>query len=127
MNLLKLWIMDWKEKRADEALEQYVARARASKVQVRLHEVADGKAAAGMSTVSGVRRGMVWGYSVAAAAVVVLGLFVLVERPQKIYGHVNGVPVTDREEAIRHSQQMFEDLAVGMAPAEDVLGNLFSL
>lgn len=119
--------MEWKEKRADEALEQYVARARALRVNVRLHEEAGGKAAAGRSTVSGVKRGMVWGYSVAAAAVVVLGLFVLVERPQKIYGHVNGVPVTDREEAIRHSQQMFEDLAVGMAPAEDVLGNLFSL
>lgn len=127
MNLLKLWIMDWKEKRADEALEQYVARARATRVNVRLHGTADGKALPKRSAVSDVRRGMVWGYSVAAAAVVVLGLFVLVERPQKVYGHVNGIPVTDREEAIRHSQQMFEDLAVGMAPAEDVLGNLFSL
>lgn len=127
MNLLKLWIMEWKEKRADEALEQYVVRARATRVNVRLHGTADGKAAAKRSTVSGVRRGVLWGYSVAAAAVVVLGLFVLVERPQKVYGHVNGIPVTDREEAIRHSQQMFEDLAVGMAPAEDVLGNLFSL
>lgn len=114
--------MEWKGNRADEALEQYVARARAARVNVRLHETAGGK-----SAVSGMRRGLVWGYSVTAAAVVLLGLFVLVDRPQKIYGYINEVPVTDREEAIRHSKQMFEDLAIGMAPAEDVLDNLFSL
>lgn len=135
MNLLKLWIMEWKEKRADEALEQYVARARTARVQVRMHGEPAGKDAVntfstGVTAVRGKRwssRGVSWGYPVAAAAAVVLGLFVLADRPQKIYGHVNGVPVTDREEAIRHSRQMFEDLAVGMAPAEDVLGNLFSL
>lgn len=112
---------------ADEALEQYVARARATRMNVRLHGTADGMVAAKRSAVSGVKRGLAWGYPVAVAAAVVLGLFVLVDRPEKVYGHVNGVPVTDREEAIMHSRQMFEDLAVGMAPAEDVLGNLFSL
>lgn len=114
--------MEHRRNDADAVLRQYAARAREENVSIQLHKVPDGR-----PVISGMKRGIIWGYSVVAAAVVVLGLFVLVERPQKIYGHMNGVPITDREEAIRHSQQMFEDLAVGMAPAEDVLDNLFSL
>lgn len=107
--------------RADEILSRYAQVKRSERVEIKLHDVQTHKENLGLRR----RVMLVAGYAVAAA--VVLGVFVLVERPQRIYGHVNGVPVTDKEEAIRHSRQMFEDLAVGMAPAEEMLGNLFSL
>lgn len=113
--------MEWKGKRADEFLSRYAQVKRSERVEIKLHDVQTHKENLGLRR----RVMLVAGYAVAAA--VVLGVFVLVERPQRIYGHVNGVPVTDKEEAIRHSRQMFEDLAVGMAPAEEMLGNLFSL
>ncbi len=113
--------MEWKGKRADEILSRYAQVKRSERVEIKLHDVQTHKENLGLRR----RVMLVAGYAVAAA--VVLGVFVLVERPQRIYGHVNGVPVTDKEEAIRHSRQMFEDLAVGMAPAEEMLGNLFSL
>lgn len=127
--------MEWKENRADEVLKQYARHARKQEVQVRFRSglsggVADVPAGGGMFAVSRaaayrvVLRKVV---AIAAAACVVLGLFVLLQQPQKIYGYVNDVPLTSKEEARAQARQMFDDLAVGMAPAEDVLGSLFSL
>ena len=118
--------MDWKASKADEALKQYVVKERNMEVQVKLRGgPVKGVAIAGTGRIG--MRGAGRIVTIAAASCVVLGLFVLVQKPQKIYGYVNDVPLTSKVEARAQAKQMFDDLAVGMAPAEDVLGSLFSL
>lgn len=111
--------MEWKEKRADDALQQYADGFRKERVGIRLHIAPQGTEA--------VRRRVmrVAGYAVAAA--VILGVFILVGESETVYGYVNDVPLTSKEEAREQARKMFEDLAVGMSPAEEVLGSLFSL
>ena len=111
--------MEHRRNDADAVLRQYAARAREDRVAVRLKGEGAGSR----------RRGyrLLLSYSAVAAACAVLGLFVLLQRPQKVYAYVNDVPLTSKEEAREHARQMFDDLAVGMAPAEEVLGSLFSL
>lgn len=111
--------MEHRRNDADAVLRQYAARAREDRVAVRLKGEGTGS--------SRVRYRLLIRYSAVAAACLVLGLFVLLQRPQKVYAYVNDVPLTSKEEAREHAIQMFDDLAVGMAPAEEVLGSLFSL
>ena len=110
--------MEHRRNDADAVLRQYAARAREDRVAVRLK---------GEGTGSRIGYSLFIRYSAVAAACLVLGLFVLLQRPQKVYAYVNDVPLTSKEEAREHARQMFDDLAVGMAPAEEVLGSLFSL
>ena len=108
--------MEWKENRAEVFLREYAGKKRREGVEVRLHTsdgVWDGK----------IKK--VVGYAVAAA--VVLGMFVLFNSEPTVYGYVNERPITSKEEAVECSRMMFEDLAVGMAPAEEFLENMFSL
>lgn len=127
--------MEWKENRADEILKQYALQARKQQVQVRLRSGLSGGEADVPAKGNMFAAGRTAAYrevsrrvaAIAVAACVVLGLFALMQEPQKIYGYVNDVPLTSKEEARAQARQMFDDLAVGMAPAEDVLGNLFSL
>ena len=108
--------MEWKENKAEEILQKYAWKKKSAGVNVRLHTsgaVLDGK----------MQR--IIGYAV--AAVVVLGVFVLFDSEPTVYGYVNERPITSREEAVECSRMMFEDLAVGMAPAEKFLENMFSL
>ena len=103
--------MEHRRNDADAVLRQYAARARLK----------------GEGTGSKIGYRLFIRYSAVAAACLVLGLFVLLQRPPKVYAYVNDVPLTSKEEAREHARQMFDDLAVGMAPAEEVLGSLFSL
>lgn len=112
--------MELKEKRADEILQQYVACQRQKGVAVKLREP-------GRKRIYGYSASLVARYSVAVAASIVLGVFILLDQPQKVYGYINEVPVTDKAQAMELSQKMFEGLALGMAPAEDALENLFKL
>ncbi len=112
--------MELKDKRADEIMQQYVALQRQKGVAVKLREP-------GEKRVFGYSASLVARYSVAVAASLVLGLFILLDEPQKIYGYINEVPVTDKVQAMELSQKMFENLALGMAPAEDALENLLKL
>lgn len=112
--------MEWKQKRSEEVLQQYVAAQRQQRVEVKLREP-------GESLLWGVRPAVVARYSVAMAASLVLGMFVLLNKPQKVYGYINEIPITNKVQAMELSQQMFEDLALGMAPAEDALDNLLKL
>lgn len=114
--------MEWNEKRTEEVLQQYVAAQRRQTVEVKLKG-----AGAGKNLLWGFRPAVVARYSVAVAASLVLGVFLLLNEPQKVYGYINEVPVTDKAQAVELSQQMFEDLALGMAPAEDALDNLLKL
>ncbi len=113
--------MDWKGKRADEILSRYAQVTRNEGVEIKLHDAKNQKENLGLGR--NVMR--VAGY--AAAAAVVLGVFVLVGESETVYGYVNDVPLTSKEEAREQARKMFEDLAVGMSPAEEVLGSLFSL
>ena len=108
--------MEWKENKAEMLLREYAGKKRSEEVNVRLHTsgfVLDGR----------MRR--IVGYVVAAA--VVFGVFVLFDNEPTVYGYVNERPITSREEAVEYSRIMFEDLALGMAPAEEFLENMFSL
>ena len=108
--------MEWNANKAEVLMREYAAKKRSEGVNVKLHTsgpVWDGR----------MRR--VIGYAVAAA--VVLGVFVLFDSEPTVYGYVNERPITSREEAVEYSSIMFEDLAVGMAPAEEFLENMFSL
>lgn len=109
---------------ADAVLRQYAARAREERVAVRLRGDAGQPARSGTGSE---RYRLLIRYSAVAAACLVLGLFVLLQPSQKVYAYVNDVPLTSKEEARVHARQMFDDLAVGMAPADEVLGSLFSL
>ncbi len=127
--------MEWKENKAEEILKQYARHARKQEVHVRLHSGLsggmEGRPAKGnmfaASRAATYREVLCRVAAMAVAACVVLGLIVLLQEPQKIYGYVNDVPLTSKEEARAQARQMFDDLAVGMAPAEDVLESLFSL
>lgn len=108
--------MEWKENKAEVFLREYAGKKRNERVEVRLHT-------SGRGLDVGVKRFV--GYAVAAA--VVLGMFVLLNSEPTVYGYVNERPITSKEEAVECSRMMFEDLAVGMAPAEEFLENMFSL
>ena len=112
--------MELKEKKSNEILQQYVDFQRQKAVVVKLREPAGKR-------IFGYNSSLVARYSVAVAASVVLGLFILLDKPQKVYGYINEVPVTDKVQAMELSRKMFDDLALGMAPAEDALKNLFKL
>ena len=112
--------MELKEKRADEILQQYVVLQRQKGVAVKLMEP-------GGKRIFGYSASFIARYSVAVAASIVLGLFILLDQPQKVYGYINEVPVTDKVQAMELSREMFDDLALGLAPAEDALENLLKL
>ena len=108
--------MEWKENKAEVFLREYAGKKRNERVEVRMHT-------SGSGLDVGVKRFV--GYAVAAA--VVLGMFVLFNSEPTVYGYVNERPITSKEEAVECSRMMFEDLAFGMAPTEEILENMFNL
>lgn len=109
--------MDYNKNRAEDILQQYVSVQRGKSVEIGLHQVRQRPA------------GYVVKFAAVLAVPVLLGLMVLVPGEEKIYGYVNEVPVTDRQEALELTKKMIDEMSVADGNMEDgdILGSLFKL
>lgn len=119
--------MDLKENRAEQMLQEYVARERGRSVKVQLkgtdetlnrpkpHKLHFNLAKAAS-------------YATAVAIPAIIGGMLLYQQEPKVYGYMNHKPVTDKQQAIDLTQQMFDELAVADGKtAEEILTDLFKL
>lgn len=119
--------MDLKENKAEQMLQEYVARERGRKVNVQLRGAEETLNRPKPRTLH-FNPAKAASYAAAVAIPVILGAMLLYNQETKVYGYINHKPVTDKQQAIDLTQQMFDELAVvdGKA-AEDILTDLFKL
>ena len=119
--------MDLRENKAEQILQEYVARERGRSVKVQLkgtdetlnrpkpHKLHFNLAKAAS-------------YAAAVAIPAIIGGMLLYQQEPKVYGYMNHKPVTDKQQAIDLTQQMFDELAVADGKtAEEILTDLFKL
>ena len=119
--------MDSKENRAEHMLQEYVARERGRSVKVHLWGAEEPLNRPKPRTL---HFNLAKAVSCAAAAAipVILGAMLLYNQETKVYGYINHTPVTDKQQAIDLTQQMFDNLAIADGQdAEDILEGLLKL
>ncbi len=119
--------MDSKENRAEQMLQEYVARERGRSVKVQLKGTDETLNRPKPRTL---HFNLAKAVSCAAAAAipVILGAMLLYNQETKVYGYINHTPVTDKQQAIDLTQQMFDNLAIADGQdAEDILEGLLKL
>lgn len=119
--------MDLKENRAEQMLQEYVARERGRKVNVQLRGAEETLNRPKPRTL---RFNLAKAASCAAAVAIpaIIGAMLLYNQETRVYGYVNQKPVTDKQEAIELTLQMLDELAVTDGKtAEDIFTDLFKL
>lgn len=119
--------MDLKEIKAEQMLQEYVARERGRSVKVQLKGTDETLNRPKPRTL---RFNLAKAASCAAAVAIpaIIGAMLLYNQETKVYGYINHKPVTDKQQAIDLTQQMFDELAVADGKAaEDILTDLFKL
>ena len=116
--------MDLRENKAEQILQEYAARERGRSVKVQLKGTKEPLNRPKPHTLH---------FNLAkaasyAAAVAIIGAMLLYQQETKVYGYMNHKPVTDKQQAIDLTQQMFDELAVADGKtAEEILTDLFKL
>ena len=119
--------MDLKENKAEQMLQEYVARERGRNVKVQLKGTDETLNRPKPRTL---RFNLAKAASCAAAVAIpaIIGAMLLYNQETKVYGYVNQKPVTDKQEAIELTLQMLDELAVTDGKtAEDIFTDLFKL
>ena len=119
--------MDLKENKAEQMLQEYVARERGRKVNVQLRGAEETLNRPKPRTL---RFNLAKAVSCAAAVAIpaIVGAMLLYNHETRVYGYVNQKPVTDKQEAIELTLQMLDELAVTDGKtAEDIFTDLFKL
>ena len=119
--------MDLKENRAEQMLQEYVARERGRSVKVQLKGTDETLNRPKPRTLR-FNMAKTAGYAAAVAIPAIIGGMLLYQQEPKVYGYMNHKPVTDKQQAIDLTQQMFDELAVADGKtAEEILTDLFKL
>ena len=119
--------MDLKENKAEQMLQEYVARERGRSVKVHLRGTEE-TLTRPKTHILHFNLTKAVSYAAAAAIPVILGAMLLYNQETKIYGYINHTPVTDKQQAIDLTQQMFDNLAIADGQdAEDILEGLLKL
>ena len=119
--------MDLKGNKAEQMLQEYVARERGRSMNVQLRGTEETPTRP-KTHILHFNLAKAVSYAAAAAIPIILGAMLLYNQETKVYGYINHTPVTDKQQAIELTKQMFNDLAVADGkPAEDILTDLFKL
>ena len=119
--------MDLRENKAEQMLQEYVARERGRSVKVQLKGT-DETLNRPKTHILHFNLTKAVSYAAAAAIPVILGAMLLYNQETKVYGYINHTPITDKQQAIDLTQQMFDELAVADGKtAEEILTDLFKL
>ena len=119
--------MDLKENKAEQMLQEYVARERGRSVKVHLLGTEE-TLTRPKTHILHFNLTKAVSYAAAAAIPVSLGAMLLYNQETKVYGYINHTPVTDKQQAIDLTQQMFDNLAIADGQdAEDILEGLLKL
>ena len=119
--------MDLRENKAEQMLQEYVARERGRSVKVQLKGT-DETLNRPKTHILHFNLTKAVSYAAAAAILLFLKKLLLYQQETKVYGYMNHKPVTDKQQAIDLTQQMFDELAVADGKmAEEILTDLFKL
>lgn len=119
--------MDLKENKAEQMLQEYVARERGRSVKVQLKGTDETLNRPKPRTLR-FNPAKAASYAAAVAIPVIVGAMLLYNQETKVYGYINHKPVTDKQQAIDLTQQMFDELAIADGKAaEDIFTDLFKL
>ena len=119
--------MDLKENKAEQMLQEYVARERGRKVNVQLRGAEETLNRPKPRTLH-FNPAKAATCAAAVAIPAIIGAMLLYNQETRVYGYVNQKPVTDKQEAIELTLQMLDELAVTDGKtAEDIFTDLFKL
>ena len=115
--------MDLRENKAEQMLQEYVARERDRSVKVQLKGTKEP-----LNRPKPHKLHCNLAKAAAVAIPAIIGAMLLYQQEPKVYGYMNHKPVTDKQQAIDLTQQMFDELAVAdRKTAEEILTDLFKL